>query len=245
MQLRIEQIRMDGGTQPRTRLSESAVDEYAQAMLDGVEFPPVDVYYDGTEYWLADGFHRIQAAVKAELIAIDVTVHQGTLAEAQWHSFGANKAHGLQRSNDDKEASIRAALRHPKAVGLSDRELARHVGVSHATVGKYRVGMEVTGEIKQSPARTGSDGRQINTARIGGGKRSHQPGKPSGGNSPRPEAPAQPHSPPPAQTAVLLSRDLQAAVQSLLSVFDRQYLEALVAELRKHLEKQPHDTNVN
>ena len=61
MQLRIDQIRMDGGTQPRTRLSSATIDEYAQAMMDGMIFPPVEVYHDGIEYWLADGFHRVQA----------------------------------------------------------------------------------------------------------------------------------------------------------------------------------------
>ncbi len=158
MQLRIDQIRMDGGTQPRARLSIATIDEYAQAMMDGMIFPPVEVYHDGIEYWLADGFHRVQAALKADMTVIEATVTQGTVADAQWHSFSANKAHGLQRTNEDKEQAVRAALRHAKAAGLSDREIARHLGVHGTTVGKYRAEMVSSAEIQQIDTRTVSRG---------------------------------------------------------------------------------------
>ena len=55
-------IRRDGGTQPRKILDQAAVEAYAEAMKKGAVFPPVTVFYDGEEYWLADGFHRMSAA---------------------------------------------------------------------------------------------------------------------------------------------------------------------------------------
>ena len=90
---------------------------------------------------------------------------QGTIEDAQWFSFGANKSHGLMRSNDDKQRAVKAALQHPKCVGLSDRAIAKHVGVDNKTVASWRA--KLTEEIPQSKLRTGSDGRTINVANIG------------------------------------------------------------------------------
>jgi len=55
-QLDLSKIRTDGGTQPRTRLYEDVVSEYREAVEDGAEFPPVTVFHDGADYWLADGY---------------------------------------------------------------------------------------------------------------------------------------------------------------------------------------------
>ena len=32
-------------------------------MRAGDQFPPIDVFFDGQNYWLVDGFHRLQAHV--------------------------------------------------------------------------------------------------------------------------------------------------------------------------------------
>ena len=47
-------------------------------MQAGVKFPPVTVFYDGSDYWLADGFHRRNAAFSAELAQMECDVRQGT-----------------------------------------------------------------------------------------------------------------------------------------------------------------------
>lgn len=234
---------MDGGTQPRAALSDSVVDGYAEAMAGGAVFPPVEVYYDGTDYWLADGFHRVRAAQKAELADVEATVHQGTVQDAQWHSFGANQAHGLPRSNEDKEKTIRAALRHPKAVGMSDRSLAEHLGVHHVTVGKYRSEMESTGEIHQSQQRTGNDGRTINTTNIGGGQRFKLPpmNRP-GANSPKPmKATHGLDSPVPMLSISLPLNNPKMGAGSMFERLDREYLRSLVSELSALLEGATND----
>jgi hypothetical protein len=41
----------------------------------------------GSDFWLADGFHRRLAAVQLGLVEIDAEVHQGTVRDARWHSF--------------------------------------------------------------------------------------------------------------------------------------------------------------
>lgn len=138
MKIRIDQIRTDGGTQPRAALNYEVIEEYIEAIKAGAKFPPIEVFYDGESYWLADGFHRIDAHFGADHEEIECHVHQGTLQDAQWFSFGANKTNGLYRSNADKQRAIQAALKHPMSSGLSDREIAKHVGVSFQTVADWR-----------------------------------------------------------------------------------------------------------
>lgn len=55
-------LRRDGGTQPRAAINLDVACEYGDAMKSGAKFPPVVAFYDGTDYWLADGFHRVEGA---------------------------------------------------------------------------------------------------------------------------------------------------------------------------------------
>lgn len=164
--LPLDRIRIDGGTQPRLGIDYDVAYGYGDLMAEGVKFPPVTVFYDGENYWLADGFHRYHAAFAQEMTEIAADVIQGTIEDAQWFSFGANKAHGLMRSNDDKQRAVKAALQHSKCAGLSDRAIAKHIGVTAPTVAAWRMKIsDPTVKVLQS--RTGSDGRTINVANIG------------------------------------------------------------------------------
>ncbi len=156
MKLLLKKIRCDGGTQPRTTIYDKVVEEYAEAMREGAKFPPLTVFYDGTDNWLADGFHRMGAALNIGLDSIECDVHQGTLADAQWFSFSVNKAHGMRRTNDDKLRAVKAALKHSPDRG--DREIARHVGVTHPTVSKLREELEAEGQLKP-PEPNGASGK--------------------------------------------------------------------------------------
>jgi transposase-like protein/uncharacterized ParB-like nuclease family protein len=168
--LKIDDIRTDGGTQPRASIDYQAVQDYADAMEAGVRFPPVVVFYDGTHYWLADGFHRAQAALLAGREEITAQVLQGTLEDAQWFSFGANKDNGIRRDNRDKQRAVQLALRHPQSQRLSDSALAKHVGVSVHTVGNHRKELESSLKIAKIESRTATRNGvsyQINTTKIG------------------------------------------------------------------------------
>ena len=50
VQLPIDQIRTNGGTQPRSCSNADVVADYSIAMEAGDQFPPVVVFYDGTNY---------------------------------------------------------------------------------------------------------------------------------------------------------------------------------------------------
>lgn len=157
--LKIDDIRRNGGTQPRTELDQSVVSEYASLMANGAVFPPVEVTYDGENYWLVDGFHRIKAAKTAGLTEFEADITPGTHEDAQWRSFAVNATHGLRRTTADKQHAIKAALKHPQGTAKSDREIAAHVGVDHKTVARVRTELSAGGEIPHLDQRVGADGK--------------------------------------------------------------------------------------
>lgn len=139
--LTIDEMRLDGGTQPRARLDQSTINEYAEAMLNGDRFPPVVAFYDGQEHWLADGFHRVAAARAAGLAQVRAEIRQGTQRDAVLHSVGVNAQHGLRRANADKRRAVETLLRDEVWRDWSDREIARRARVSQPFVGKVRAEM--------------------------------------------------------------------------------------------------------
>lgn len=167
--LNLNQIRTHGGTQSRAGLHVETITEYADAMRDGDTFPPVDVYHDGESYWLADGFHRVEAAYKAGLTRLSANVHQGTRRDAVLASVGANARHGLRRTNEDKRRAVQTLLNDDEWGQWSDREIARRAGVSAPFVATIRAQLagSATVNVYSQPQRTGADGRVINTANIG------------------------------------------------------------------------------
>ena len=168
-----KRIRTDLGTQMRIAMNEEVVKEYAEAMQAGCEFPALRAFFDEPNdlIILADGFHRLTAHNRVrpnDQILVELIL--GTAEDAQWESIGANKSHGLRRTNEDKRNAVKMALMHPKGAEKSDNQIAKHVGVSHTTVQNIRRELEATCKICKSTTRTGQDGRTINTARIGFGK---------------------------------------------------------------------------
>jgi ParB-like chromosome segregation protein Spo0J len=112
------------------------VDEYADALRNGATFPAVLAFFSGTKYWLADGFHRIEAALRIGQQTIAVEVRQGTRREAVLYACGANAQHGLRRSDQDKARAVLTLLHDDEWSQWSYREIARRCHVSHDFVRK-------------------------------------------------------------------------------------------------------------
>lgn len=168
--LKLEDIRLDGDTQPRTEIDYAVVAEYAELFASGATLPPVVVFHDGASYWLADGFHRWFGARDAKLTKLPCELHTGSLDDARWYSYAANQKHGVRRTNADKAKAVRSALRHPYGPKKSDTQIAEYVGVAVNTVCKYRKEMETSMQIAEMSTRTVRRGNQVyeqNTAKIG------------------------------------------------------------------------------
>jgi len=138
MQVQMSSIRIDCGTQGRQEIQQSVINEYADAMKEGIHFPPVTVFTDGIDYFLADGFHRYFANKKIGSETVEADVKNGTLREAVLFSLSANAAHGLRRTNDDKRKAVVTMLDDLEWGDWSDRLIAQHCGVSHPTVARIR-----------------------------------------------------------------------------------------------------------
>ena len=167
--VRPEDIRVDGGTQSRVELNLDIVSEYAELMLAGVKFPPVVTFFDNSQFWLVDGFHRLAAVQKAGLLSIEVTICRfGTQRDAVLHSVGVNGDHGLRRTNADKRHAVSILLHDEEWGSWSDSATAKACGVSHPFVGKVRAEIFPTCNGYKSEHRKGADGRTLKLANIGG-----------------------------------------------------------------------------
>lgn len=166
----INRIRLDGGTQSRAELCSDAIDDYAEALTEGEQLPPCDVFHDGKDYWMGDGFHRYHAHKKADFRTINVTIHQGTVEDARWFSCAANKGQdktGLRRTNADKRRQVETALRLPQSAKMSDNQIADYVGVSQKTVNNYRRSLSNLLSEPKPTTRTCKDGREMDVSNIG------------------------------------------------------------------------------
>lgn len=165
-ELVLDLIRMDGGTQSRQSLDGETINDYAEAMAGGARFPEVTVFYDGKAYWLADGFHRVNAAKQAGLISLPVSLHQGTQRDAILYSVGANASHGKRRTNADKRQAVERLLRDEEWSKWTNNRIAEQCAVDAKTVGTYRASMEIPEMGTRLTQRNGAT-YPMNTGNIG------------------------------------------------------------------------------
>jgi hypothetical protein len=64
-----------------------------------------------------------------------------TRRDAVLFSFGANSAHGLQRTNDDKRRAVTTLLTDADWAKWADREIARRCGVDHRFVASVKTSL--------------------------------------------------------------------------------------------------------
>ena len=156
--------------QARVAMNEETIEEYAEAMRKGDKFPPVVVFSDdGASYWLADGFHRFEAAKKAGRSVIQTEIREGGKREAILYAVGANASHGLRRSREDKRNSVLKLLKDTEWSRWSDREIARRCQVSPDTVNRIRRSLSESDSENETRAYRTKHGTvaTMNTGNIG------------------------------------------------------------------------------
>ena len=159
--LALNLIDIYGGTQTRVSTNDDAIESYAAEMERGAEFPPITIFYDGSAYWLADGFHRLLAVKRNGGTAIDADVQPGSRTDALRYALGANATNGLYRTNADKRNVADIALREwPE---LSNAFLADVCKVSGELVRTVRSELTKSGEIEKPERVTGRDGKEYPT----------------------------------------------------------------------------------
>lgn len=180
MKIAMELIRADVKAQPRAAIDTATVEQYAEDMGDGANFPPIVVFHDGAVYWIADGFHRYYAAINLGLAEIDCDVKPGGLRDAELYSCSANATHGQRRTNADKRRAVEKLLNDPEWAQWSQSEVARQCAVSQSFVSNLSRSILNT-EISMPPAakfvhpKTGTVS-EMKTANIG--KKKAQPASP-------------------------------------------------------------------
>jgi uncharacterized ParB-like nuclease family protein len=90
----LDAIQVDPSVQQRAAgTSQDVVDDYAEAMRNGVEFPPIDVFGNGDgPYYVGNGFHGVKAHQLAHPDVKDIVcrVHPGDRDDALLFACGAN-----------------------------------------------------------------------------------------------------------------------------------------------------------
>jgi ParB-like chromosome segregation protein Spo0J len=137
-EIKLEIIRIDGGTQYRDQINQDVVRDYTASMRNMDVFPPLQTVFDGSTHWLVDGFHRYFAYMAAGAKLAPVEYKPGTQREAQVLAMGVNGNHGLQRNNATKRRVVEAALIHEDTKDLSNLQIAKLCKVSDTFVAAVR-----------------------------------------------------------------------------------------------------------
>lgn len=155
--INLSDIKLNKQTQSRTAINQDVVNDYCDAMLDGVEFPAITLFFDGIDYYLVDGYHRYFASKKAGLKEMSSQVMNGSLRDAILYAVGVNNAHGLQRSHDDKRKAVMTLLDDLEWSEWSDVAIAKHCNVSSMTVGRVRKSLNIEQADKKFINRHGNE----------------------------------------------------------------------------------------
>jgi len=153
MEKKVADLRSHEDCQARLGLTEEAVRNYELAYRAGKSLPALEVFEVDGELIVVDGFHRIEAAKRADVATLPVEiVGKGTMAEAEWEALGKNHSHGVRRTREDKRKAVQVALANPASAKMSNRKLAQYLDVSHTFVaGERKMLDEIMGGNDASP----------------------------------------------------------------------------------------------
>ena len=109
-----DNIEATAATQVRLRIDKKMVDQYTEDFQNGAKFPPLTCFREenSERIILADGFHRLRAAINAGREDIGCNIYVGGMREALMEALGSNAEHGSSiRMISGSMASVRAMQR--------------------------------------------------------------------------------------------------------------------------------------
>lgn len=142
----VEKIEVPEGYYPRLERSEEAIERYMEAYSEKREMPPIELWDKDGVYWLADGYHRLEAQKRLGYRSVRARVRKFH-DELDFFLFciRTNASHGMPLRREERKLLAMKLFSH---YGLRPEEIARSVGVSLATV--YRWTQEQRKEEKES-----------------------------------------------------------------------------------------------
>jgi hypothetical protein len=115
------------------------VEEYADAMVDGDEFPPIVVFRDvEAKNWVGDGRKRLKAMRRLEWGTTNADVRPGTQRDAFLFSVGANLKHGCRATLEDRVHCAKLLLQDEEWRKWADTVIAGKCGLGATKVAAIR-----------------------------------------------------------------------------------------------------------
>jgi hypothetical protein len=134
MKIKIDDL--DLSLQTRSGTDAETINNYAEAMADGAQFPDVTVFTDGKHYWLADGFHRVMAAKQLGKKQISADIRKGTEDDAVVFGGTANNKQGKRPTRADVQHFLEMVWARREAIfggTPTGGNFAEKCGVSNRT----------------------------------------------------------------------------------------------------------------
>lgn len=161
--IKLQKIRLDGGTQPRKEIDELLVQHYTEVLLEGKDkFPPIDLWFDGKAYWPSDGFHRFHAHKRAGFLDIEAIINQGTKRDAFMACLKANSKHGKPRTPDERRYVVQMALEDIELGEKTEAFIAELCDVSLSTVGRVKKALKL-----KKTTIVDKNGRRVDVSKSG------------------------------------------------------------------------------
>ena len=169
--MKIKIADLDLTLQTRAGTDAETIDNYAEAMADGAQFPEVTVFTDGAHYWLADGFHRVMAAKQNGRTVIAADVRKGTEDDAVVFGGTANNKQGKRPTRADVQHFLQMVWDRREAIfggTPTGGNLAEKCGITRQAGSKFV--NEKLAEMPKAPARSTVNNLQLKMPEMGGGE---------------------------------------------------------------------------
>lgn len=162
--MKIKIANLDLSLQTRAGTDAETINNYAEAMSDGAQFPDVTVFTDGKKYWLADGFHRVMALKQLGKGTVAADVRKGTSDDAVVFGGTANNKQGKRPTRADVQHFLEMVWERREAIfggTPTGGNLAEKCGVSRATGERFV--QEELAKMPKAPTRPVASKTQLPT----------------------------------------------------------------------------------